>query len=135
LQLDAGSIVQRAVRVRHLHNRPFSHSMSFVIESIGRTFTREELATTPLIDLLARAGVTVGRVQQSITATLADDVSATRLGVSVGSALLKLRRVFFDTGDRIVDYVEILYQPDRFEYRMTLSRGAGNRFEIERTSR
>ena len=130
LRIPAGSIVQRAVRVRHLADRPFSHSTSFVIETLGRTFTPEELTAIPLIDLLARAGAAIERVQQSITATLADDVTAARLRVSVGSALLKLRRVFFDTTDRRIDCVEMLYPPDRFEYRIMLARGANNRFQL-----
>lgn len=134
LQLDTGSIVQRAVRIRYLEGTPFSQSMSFVVENIGRTYTREDLAHVPLIDLLGRAGVVVGRVQQTITATVADDVSAERLEVSVGAPLLKLRRVFCDESDRCVDYAEILYRPDRFEYRMTLSRGANNRFQLDRES-
>lgn len=135
LRIPVGSTVQHAVRVRHLEGRPFSQSTSFVIEQIGRTFTPEELTVIPLIDLMTRSGVTVERVQQSITATLADDVSAARLRVSVGSALLKMRRVFFDTTDRRIDCVEMLYPPDRFEYRMTLERGTDNRFRLDRQTK
>jgi GntR family transcriptional regulator len=59
-------------------------------------------------------------------------VSAERLKVSVGSPLLKLSRIFFSAEEEAVDYVEILYRPDQFEYRTTLSRGTDNRFEIDR---
>lgn len=131
LRIPVGDLIQRAVRVRHLEGRPFSHSTSFVIESIARTFTPEEMTATPLIDLLARAGAKIDRVEQSITATLADELSAERLRVSVGSALLKLRRVLFDATGRRIDVVEILYPPARFEYRMTLSRGTDNRFQLD----
>ncbi len=131
LDLPAGAVVQCAVRVRHLDGQPFSRSTSYVVESIGRTFTEEELTEHPLIELLARAGVELTRVQQTITATVADHESAAHLAVSVGAPLLKLRRVFFDADDRAVDYVEMLYRPDRFEYRMTLSRGANNRFHMD----
>jgi len=135
LGIEPATPVQRAVRIRHLDGRPFSMSTSFVIEGIGRTFGRDDLTRTPLIDLLARAGVIVGRVDQAITSTLADDTTAARLATSVGSPLLKLRRVFFDQDDRRVDYVEMLYRPDRFEYRMTLSRNGENRFELDRGGR
>lgn len=131
LDLPAGAIVQCAVRVRHLDGTPFSRSTSYVVEPIGRTFTEEELTEHPLIELLARAGVELTRVQQTITATVADHESSRHLDVSVGSPLLKLRRVFYDADDRAVDYVEMLYRPDRFEYRMTLSRGANNRFHMD----
>lgn len=133
LGIDAATIVQHAVRVRMLERRPFSMSTSYVIEPIGRTYERADLEQTPLIELLARAGVVVGRVDQAITATVADDAIAHRLGTRVGSPLLKLRRVFFDQDGRRVDYIEMLYRPDRFEYRITLSRdGGGDRFEVER---
>lgn len=127
--------IQRAIRLRRLDGKPFSHSMTFVLERIGRTYDREEMAAHPLIDLIARAGTEIGHVRQSITATLADTLSAQRLDVSVGSPLLKLRRVFFDTEGEPIDYNEILYPPDRFEYRMTLTRGADNKFKLDPSER
>ena len=84
-----------------------------------------------MIDLIARSGTTIGYVSQSISATIADDLSAERLRVQPGSPLLKLRRVFYDNGDRPVYFADLFYRPDRFEYRMTLSRGADNRFRLD----
>ncbi|WP_210495542.1 GntR family transcriptional regulator [Microvirga antarctica] len=133
MQLGPTDLVQRAVRVRSLADGPFSMSTTFVLERIGRTYTQEELVAIPLIDLITRAGTAIGHVKQSITAALADEISAQRLGVQPGSPLLKLRRVFYDADNRPVDYVEIFYRPDRFEYRMTLSRGADNKFQLDRS--
>lgn len=42
--------------------------------------------------------------------------------MSVGSALLAVRRLVFDTRDRPVQYLHGLYRPDRYEYQMQLSR-------------
>jgi GntR family transcriptional regulator len=131
LQLPQSSIVHRAVRVRSLEGKPFSLSTTYVLESIGRTYSREELETIPMIDLITRAGTSIGHVAQSLTATLADDISAKRLDVHVASPLLKLRRLFFDTDNRPCYYVDLSYRPDRFEYRMTLVRGMDNRFRLE----
>ncbi|MET0529526.1 MAG: GntR family transcriptional regulator [Microvirga sp.] len=131
MALARREMVQRAVRVRSLDGAPFSLSTTYVLEHIGRTYTQDELATVPLIDLITRAGTTIGTVNQSITATLADDVSAQRLGVQPASPLLKLRRIFYDTDNRAVYFVDLFYRPDRFEYRMTLSRGADNRFRLD----
>ncbi len=133
LGLEAGELAQRAIRVRSLDKGPFSLSTTFVLERIGRTYTREDLAAISLIDLITRSGSSIGHVTQSITATLADDISAQRLAVQPGSPLLKLRRVFYDTERRALDHIEILYRPDRFEYRMTLARGVNNKFELERS--
>ncbi|MDF2811975.1 MAG: hypothetical protein K0S56_3006 [Microvirga sp.] len=131
MALAPREIVQRAVRVRSLDGAPFSLSTTYVLESIGRTISQDDLATVPLIDLITRSGTMIVNVNQSITATLADDVTAQRLGVQPASPLLKLRRVFYDS-DRAVYYVDLFYRPDRFEYRMTLARGDDNKFRLDR---
>jgi GntR family transcriptional regulator len=122
LALEPGALAQRAVRVRSLDGVPLSQSITYVPEHIGRAYGVSELATTALIDLLERAGVIVGAAEQSITATLADSLTASRLKVSVGAALLLMKRCVKDAGGKPVQYIEILYRPDRFEYRMSLTR-------------
>jgi GntR family transcriptional regulator len=122
LRLPQDATVQRAVRVRHLAGAPLSQSTSFLLERIGRSFDRDALTSSPLIDLVGRAGVRIGTVNQSITATLADHIVAPRLLVTVGSPLLMMKRLFMDEAGMPVEYMEILYRPDRFEYQMQLSR-------------
>jgi GntR family transcriptional regulator len=122
LALAADAAVQRAVRVRSLDGEPLSQSTTFIPEDIGRTFAEPDLATTPLIELIEGAGVRVAAAEQSITATLADSITAPRLDVRVGSALLLLKRLVVGKSRRPVQYIEILYRPDRFEYRMALTR-------------
>ncbi len=119
LQVPEGTLAQRAVRVRTLANQPLSHSTSFVREDIGRRIDPADLSTAPLIDLIGRAGVQIAAVDQSITATLASTLTAGRLDVAVGSALLMVKRIMSDADRRPVEVLEILYRPDRFEYRIT----------------
>jgi GntR family transcriptional regulator len=54
---------------------------------------------------------------------------AEALGVSVGSALLSLRRVVRDSRGRGVEYLSALYRADLFRLEMSLNRvgGADNR--------
>lgn len=131
LQITPRTVVQCASRVRRLNGQPFSHSTSYVLESVARTYTADELLQAPLIDLIHRAGITIGEVQQAITCTLADDVNARLLEVSAGSPLLKLRRVFIDIHETPIDYSEILYTPERFEYRMVWSRDGEHPLHID----
>jgi len=114
--------VQRAARVRSLEGAPFSHLVTYVPESVGRSYDRDDLASTPLLTLLERGGVVVSRAEQSLTATLADAVVAPLLEVELGSPLLRIRRVVFDQNDQPVEYITGLYCPDRYQYRMNLSR-------------
>ena len=116
--------MQRAVRVRSLDGVPLSQSTTFLPEPIGRRIDEADLARMPLIALLERAGIAIGTAEQSITAALADATSAPRLGIAVGSALLLVRRTIAGTDGCPVQAIDVAYRPDRFEYRMTLSRGS-----------
>lgn len=117
LRIPEGALVQRAVRVRTLASQPLSQSSSFVTEEIGRSFDEAAPASAPLIDLIGRAGVEIAFVEQSITATLASSLVASRLGVATGSPLLLVKRVLSDARRRPVEALDVLYRPDRFEYR------------------
>jgi GntR family transcriptional regulator len=122
-----GDRVQRAVRLRRLEGAPFSHLTTYVPEDIGRTYGRDDLASTPLLTLLERGGIEVGRADQTITATLADAEVARRLGVELGAPLLRISRIVYDQRDRPVEYITGLYRPDRYQYRMALSRVRADR--------
>ena len=122
LELAPNARAQRAVRVRSLDGEPLSQSTTYVPESIGRAYSAKDLASTPIIDLIERAGVVVGAAEQSISATLADSLIASRLKVGVGAPLLLMKRCVRDTSGKPAQYIEILYRPDRFEYRMSLTR-------------
>jgi GntR family transcriptional regulator len=114
--------VQKAVRVRSTREGPLSHITTYVPAAVARPFGRRELARKPILLLLEEAGVKVGRAEQSISARLADAEVADQLQVSVGSALLAVRRVIFDEQERPVQWLHGLYRPDRYEYQMQLSR-------------
>ncbi|GAC1605855.1 MAG: GntR family transcriptional regulator [Ramlibacter sp.] len=122
LGLAPGDQVQKAVRVRSTRAGPLSHITTYVPADVARRFGRRELARKPILVLLEEAGVKVGRAEQSISARLADAEVADQLQVAVGSALLAVRRVIFDQQERPVQWLHGLYRPDRYEYRMQLSR-------------
>ncbi|HUN45701.1 MAG TPA: GntR family transcriptional regulator [Stellaceae bacterium] len=122
LDLAEGARAQRAVRVRSQEGVPFSYLTTHVPEPIGRKYGRKELAATPLLTLLERAGAVAASAEQALSARLADPTVAARLGVEVGSPLLSLTRVVYDGKRQPVEHIVALYRPDRFEYRMALAR-------------
>jgi GntR family transcriptional regulator len=122
LQISPGVEVQKAQRVRSTSDGPLSHITTWVPQSIARHFDRKDLARKPILMLLEASGVEVGRAEQTLSAKLADADMARHLDVSVGSALLSVRRLIFDTRDRPVQWLHGLYRPDRYEYKMQLSR-------------
>ena len=120
-----GEKVQRAVRTRLLQGQPFSYLTTFVPADLGRSYDRDDLLDTPLLVLLERCGVVVSSAEQTITAALADTRAAAALKVDIGSPLLRITRVVRDQQERPVEYITGLYRPDRYQYRMALSRVQG----------
>ena len=122
LKLPATAQVQKAERVRSTPEGPLSHITTWVPDAISSGFGKRELAQKPILVLLEESGVKVGRAEQTISARLADVGMAQHLDVSVGSALLAVRRLIYDEDDRPVQWLHGLYRPDRYEYQMQLSR-------------
>jgi GntR family transcriptional regulator len=118
----SGAAVQKAERVRSTPEGPLSHITTWVPESISAGFGKRELAQKPILMLLEESGVKVGRAQQSISAKLADANMAQHLDIAVGSALLAVNRLIYDTDDKPIQWLHGLYRPDRYEYQMQLSR-------------
>lgn len=127
LEIAAGSLVQKAVRTRSREGVPVSLLTTYVPEALGRTYSRDELASGSLIRLLERGGAKVDAAETVITARLADAFSAPLLGVPVGSPLLALSRLVRDEGGRPIEQLASLYRPDQYELRLALSRdGVGS---------
>ncbi len=68
-------------------------------------------------------GLKVSFIKQWLTACAANAEAAKALGVERGTALLSLTRLSFKkrhSPDDPVDYLRVLYHPQRFEYRIDL---------------
>lgn len=125
LGVPVGARVQKAIRVRLVKATPMSHLTTWVPEEIGTQYEEEDLMARPLLALLEDSGVKVSSAEQAITARLADATVADLLAVQVGWPLLAINRTVFDQNDRAVEYIQALYRPDLYEYRMTMSRKTG----------
>jgi GntR family transcriptional regulator len=122
LQMDLGSPVKKAIRLRSSREGPLSYIVTYVPQKLAADIVRKDLADKPLLQLLSEAGVVLGRAQQTISARQADARVADALGVAIGSALLSVRRLVFDAQDQPVQWLEGLYRPDRYEYQLEVSR-------------
>jgi GntR family transcriptional regulator len=120
LGIASGEEVQRAIRIWHGKEGPFSHLTTFIPAQIGRRWVRADLEKKPLISLLQNSGVKIGRADERVTAVLADAVVATRLKVEAGAPLLKITRTVFDKNNRSVEHLVALYPPDRYQYSVSL---------------
>jgi GntR family transcriptional regulator len=121
LGLAAGMRAQKSVRVRSHGGKPFSHLVAYVPEDIAARYDGQDLAARPLLQILRSLGIRLAAVEQAISAVLADLDTAAALEASIGSPLLSIRRVVRDDKGRAVEYLQAVYRPDRYEYRMNLS--------------
>jgi GntR family transcriptional regulator len=122
LHVDPDTLLQRSIRVRSVDRVPFSYLTTHVPESVAVTFTKQELASRPLLELLERAGVKVEHARQRIGAGLATPDVAQALDIRAGSPLIELVRVIFDQSGRAVEHLHALYRPDRYAFEMDLVR-------------
>ncbi|MCF8473964.1 MAG: GntR family transcriptional regulator [Emcibacter sp.] len=127
LKLSPSAIVQKAIRVRYKDAAPFSYVITYLPEEIGKTFKYEELEAHPILALIERSGIAIARARQTITATLADSKTATTLKVNIGSPLIKVTRIVYDTNDKPVEFITIFYRPDHYQLNLDLSRMKGER--------
>ncbi|MDP3519270.1 MAG: GntR family transcriptional regulator [Hydrogenophaga sp.] len=121
LQVPEGTKLRKAVRRRSASAGPVSLITTYVPDELVRGYGRKELAVKPMLQLLEESGIVPGRARQTISARQADAQVAAELQVAVGTALLQVRRLVYDTQDRPVQLLHGLYRPDRYEYQMELS--------------
>lgn len=120
-QLQSGYCL-KIVRLRLLEGRPVSFTTLHVPEALAPLVADQQDRSEPLIQVLERQGITTGSAEQVLTAVPAAPHMAEELGIAVGSPMMMMRRLMLDAAKLPVLHQESCYPPDRFEYRMTLSR-------------
>lgn len=126
LQIRPGDKTLHALRVRHVGDQSMSMLETWVPADIGARIEGQDMSATPLLILLEQAGIPVASATQTISATLADAPTAMALDVPAGSALIDVRRVVFDTDDRPVEFIKILYLPEAYQFQMSMRRVEGD---------
>lgn len=118
--------VTHIVRQRSAGREPYTVMNAWLPQTIATTLGRKGLESDALPAALEQAGIALTRAEHMITATIADDRTATQLQIPVGAPLIAMRTLFSDADDTPVALIEALFRPDRYEYRTTLlRRGSG----------
>ena len=126
LELQEGSRVQRAVRVRSLSGMAMSYLVTVVPEDIGRQIEGKDLSRTPLLLLIEEAGIPVAAATQTISATVADAEVARALLVPAGSPLIEVNRLVRDETDRPIEMIRVLYRPELYRFEVSMRRVTDN---------
>ncbi|GAA5166165.1 GntR family transcriptional regulator [Ornithinimicrobium tianjinense] len=87
------------------------------------TFLEPGLKTTrTVIGALADHGIQISGAEQSMTARAADELTAPRLGCSVGHPLLHVERLYVDASGRPVEWAVSDFLPEHYTHRLRLGR-------------
>lgn len=124
LRLEDGETALHLLRVRERDGMKFGHYTSWTA-GVGMPADPNIFQTTPRLSYFRQQGLEVSHVTQTLSAVAADESVARALGVVEGSPLLSLtRRSLKKMGvesEQIMDYLEVLYNPEHFQYSMDLT--------------
>lgn len=121
LGLNNNDVVHKVVRVcSNEEGEPYVYYRSWTV-GITKGFTKNKLENNARLDLLRENGIHLTKVEQVLSAENASVPIAEELEVEAGSALLSIRRVGYDESGDVVDVLDGLYNPKRFQYAMVSS--------------
>ncbi len=122
LGLKPGEKALHLVRVRQRDRLDFGYYTSWTA-GVDMPSDPEIFETTPRLSFFRQLGLEVTHVKQTLSAEAADADAARALAVEEGSPLLSLVRRSYDKstdGERLHDYLRVLYNPEHFRYEMDL---------------
>jgi GntR family transcriptional regulator len=112
----------RMVRVRSYRDMPISFTTIHVPAQHAGLVPLPPAGNAPIIQVLEERGLVARSAEQALTAVSAPAIAARHLHVAPGAPLIAMRRLMLDEARQPILHQESLYVPERFEYRMTLSR-------------
>ena len=121
LGIDAQQTVHKLVRVRsNEEGDPYAFYVSWTV-GIRKGFTKKKLEKTPRLDVIRDNGIKLEKIKQVLSAENASAQIAEDLETEPGAALLSIRRQSLNEEGVVVDVLDCLYNPKRFQYAMVLS--------------
>ncbi len=108
-------------RIRSHNSMPFAFYESWSLGLDKSVINKQMLEQHPRLELLRKAGIKIANIEQTLSAEAASPGVADALGLMPGKPLLKLIRRAFDRKGKQIDHLNGVYDPDRFQYQMTMS--------------
>lgn len=135
LEIPVGSPVVALERLRHVDGEPWSLSTTWMPDAIGEITLGVDLSEASLYRLLAEHRIQASDGVRSAEATVAAHDHAQHLGVSAGSALLRLRSISRDASGTPIEYFIALHRGDRsrFEFRLRQEQSQASLLHVDGT--
>jgi GntR family transcriptional regulator len=120
LEIAEGAPVVILTRLRHVDDDAWSLSTTWMPQDVGGITLGADLRDASLYALLADHGITATHGVRSAEATVATHEQAGLLGVSAGSALLRLRSVSRDGTGHPLEFFIAYHRGDRSRFEFQL---------------
>ncbi|WP_299592297.1 GntR family transcriptional regulator [uncultured Microbulbifer sp.] len=123
LGLEAGEQALYLERVRARNGSPFGHYVSWTTGLDGKISARQ-FSKTPRLEVFREHGLEISHVTQTLSAIAASEPVASELDIAPGAPLLSLTRRSYckiNGEEKLADFMQVLYHPDRFQYQMDLT--------------
>lgn len=133
LEVPVGASVVVLERLRHVDREPWSLSTTWMPDAVGATTLGIDLTERSLYRLLADNDIVAKSGVRSAEATVATHEQAQRLGVSAGSALLRLRSVSRGEDGTPMEYFVAYHRGDRsrFEFHLRQEQAQASLLHID----
>lgn len=131
LSLGAGDRCLRIRRLRFDGDIPITYAVSYIPLDIAGGLDEDELGPAMILSALERRGERFVGATQTIEASLADTDCAAALGVSVGAAVLLVRRTYLRDDGRPGYLVTTRHPAGSFRYELSLSRAGEVSWQLD----
>lgn len=119
LQLADGENVYVIRRLRRADGVPMMVETTYLPVSKFIGLTREQLTSMPMYDLFDKVyGQTILLAEEDFSAGLASADDAKLLGISGGSAILRLKRETYNVQHEPIEYTQSVARGDQFHYQI-----------------
>ena len=121
LELSETDRVHKVIRVSsNEKGEPYAYYISWTL-GILKNYSKRQLESRPRLQLLRENGINLTEMHQNLSAENAKPHIAQELGMVPGAALLAVRRLGRVEDGSIVDVLDGLYNPQRYQYAMVMS--------------
>jgi GntR family transcriptional regulator len=119
---DFGETALLIRKIRYLEDDPVALSTTYVPEPIARGLTQRRLGRGTVLVALDKLGFRAVAGEQEAYAIAADPVTARQLNMDVGAVVLNVKRLMRDSKDRVIEWTNYVYRPDRYELHAVIER-------------
>lgn len=122
LGLLAGDKVRHIRTIVHNEGEAFTVVDAYTKDGSGEGAGEEDFTTSlPSAQRLGRRlGRRIVRATQVLDAVAADALASEHLSISLGSPMIRSRRIYYSAGDEPIQYLIVRYHPDRYRFTVDL---------------